>query len=148
MTDSSTPALDFAHFYHLLLSKAWLIILTVILSLLAAVAYLAWAPKIYESRAILEVAQEAPRINNIQDFNADGSDDIREPDFLKTIEQAMLSQTLLLRVVKANGLDKDATFAPPKPRNAIDRYQCRRFRSEAGKATYRVRGQGVHRPEL
>ncbi len=36
------------------------------------------------------------------------------PDVLKTIEQALLSETLLLRVVKANGLDKDPSFAPPK----------------------------------
>ena len=114
MKESSTPTLDFAHFYHLLLSKAWMIILPVILSLGAAVAYLILAPKIYQSRAVIAVEQEAPKVNNVQDFNADGTDDIREPDFLKTIEQAMLSDTFLLRVLKANGLDKDPTFAPPK----------------------------------
>jgi succinoglycan biosynthesis transport protein ExoP len=103
---------DFAHLYHLLLSKAWVIILFIALSLSAAIAYLAWAPKIYESRAAIEVGQETPRVNNIQDFNTDNAGN--SSDALKTIEQTMLSDTLLLQVVKANGLDKDPSFAPPK----------------------------------
>jgi len=111
MTDSPGLTFDFAHLYHLLLSKAWVVILFVILSLDVAIAYLIWAPKIYESRAVIEVAQETPKVNNIQDFNADPD---RAPEVLKTIEQALLSQTLLLQVVRANGLEKDPSFAPPK----------------------------------
>ena len=114
MTDSPSLTFDFAHFYHLLLSKAWVIVLVIILSLTAAVAYLISAPKIYESKAVIAVEQESPKVNNVQDFNADSAADINSPDFLKTIEQALLSQTLLLRIVKANGLDKDPLFAPPK----------------------------------
>src|SRR5207244_571029 len=87
------------------------IILFVILSLAAAIAYLILAPKIYESRAVIEVDQATPKVSNTQDFNTDNSASI--PD-LKTIEQALLSETLLLQVVKANGLDKDPLFAPPK----------------------------------
>jgi polysaccharide biosynthesis transport protein len=111
MAESSGLNLDFIHFYHLLFSKAWVIILFVVLGLCAALAYLAWAPKIYESRAVIEVSQETPKVNNLQDFNADVDN---APEVLKTLEQALLSQTLLLRVVKANGLDKDPLFAPPK----------------------------------
>jgi polysaccharide biosynthesis transport protein len=111
-TDSPTLTFDFGHFYHLLLSKAWVIILVMILILFAAIAYLITTPKIYESRAVIEVAQETPKVNNIQDFN-DGAAD-KSPEVLKTVEQALLSETLLLRVVKANGLDKDPSFAPPK----------------------------------
>ena len=77
MIDSPTLTFDFAHFYHLLLSKAWVIILFVILSLFAAIAYLMWAPKIYESRAVIEVEQETPRVNNIQDFNGDNGEDMK-----------------------------------------------------------------------
>ena len=125
MIDSPTLTFDFAHFYHLLLSKAWVIILFVILSLSAAVAYLFWAPKIYESQAVIAVEQETPRVNNIQDFN--GAEDINLPEVLKTIEQALLSETLLLRVVKANGLDKDPSFAPPKKDGSayLDSRACR-----------------------
>jgi len=114
MIDTPMPTFDFGHLIHLLLSKAWVVILFVIFTLVAAVGYLLWAPKIYESSAVIEVAQETPRVNNIQDFNGDGAADMKSPEVLKTIEQALLSDTLLLRVVKTNGLDKDPTFAPPK----------------------------------
>src|SRR5580693_3736920 len=114
MIDTPMPTFDFGHLIHLLLSKAWVVILFVIFTLVAAVGYLLWAPKIYESSAVIEVAQETPRVNNIQDFNGDGAADMKSPEVLKTIEQALLSDTLILRVVKTNGLDKDPTFAPPK----------------------------------
>jgi polysaccharide biosynthesis transport protein len=112
MIDTPTLTFDFGHLVHLLLSKAWVVILVMILVLFAAIAYLITTPKIYESRAVIEVAQETPKVNNIQDFN-DGAAD-RSPEVLKTIEQALLSDNLLLRVVKTNGLDKDPMFAPPK----------------------------------
>jgi polysaccharide biosynthesis transport protein len=111
--DSPMLTFDFAYLSHLILSKAWMIILTVIVVLIAAVGYLMWAPKIYESRAVIAVEQQTPRVNNIQDFNA-GGDDVNLPEVLKTVEQALLSETLLLQVIKANGLDKDLSFAPPK----------------------------------
>ncbi len=174
-THSSDPpalTLDFNHLFHLLLSKAWVIILFLVLTLCAAVAYLIWAPKIYESRAVIEVDQETPKVNNVQDFNAGNGADMKLPEVLKTIEQTLLSETLLLRVVKANGLDKDPSFAPPKkdgsayldselvarfkskvkvsasPRNTTDRCHCRRPGSETGTAACRIHGQGVRRPEL
>ena len=129
---------DFAHIYHLLLSKAWLIILAVVLMLLAAVGYLAWAPKVYESRAVIEVAQETPEVKNIQDFNADGAGDTKGPEVLKTIEQALMSETLFLRVIKVNGLDKDPLFAPPKKDGSsyLDAELIARF---AGKVSVKVR---------
>jgi polysaccharide biosynthesis transport protein len=135
MVDSPALKLDFMHFYHLLLSKAWLIILCVVLGLCAALAYLVWAPKIYESRAVIEIAQETPKVNNLQDFNADVDN---APEVLKTIEQALLSQTLLLRVVRANGLDKDPLFAPPKKDGSpyLDTELADRF---AGKVVVKVR---------
>ena len=113
MNDASGLTFDFGHLYHLLLSKAWVIILFVILCLGAAIAYICWAQKIYASRAVIAVEQGAPKVNNIQDFNSDNADE-KSADVLKTIEQALLSETLLLQVVKANGLDKDPSFAPPK----------------------------------
>ena len=149
-----------------------MIILIVILALLAAIAYLVWAPKIYESRAVIAVAQETPRVNNIQDFNGDDGGDIKSPEVLKTIEQALLSETLLLRVVKANGLDKDPTFAPPKkdgspyldtelvgrfrsqgerqapPRNAIDRCHGGDKDPKRAQQLAAIDGQGIRQPEL
>src|SRR5258708_5838616 len=87
------------------------IILVVILCASAAIVYLNVTPKIYESRAVVLVQQEAQKVVNIQDIN---QEDYKAADALKTVEQSLLSETLLLRVVKANGLDKDPEFAPPK----------------------------------
>jgi polysaccharide biosynthesis transport protein len=138
VNDSSSATFDLAHFYHLLLSKAWVIILCVVLTLLAGVAYLIWAPKAYESRAVIAVEQETPKVNNIQDFNVENGDDTKGPEVLKTIEQALLSPTLLLQVVKSNGLDKDPLFAPPKKDGSpyLDTELAGRF---AAKVTVKLR---------
>jgi polysaccharide biosynthesis transport protein len=132
LSDPPALTLDFSHLFHLLLSKAWVIILFLVLSLCAAIAYLIWAPKIYSSRAVIEVEQETPKVNNVQDFNAGNAADINLPEVLKTIEQALLSETLLLRIVKANGLDKDPSFAPPKKDGSayLDSELVARFKSK------------------
>jgi polysaccharide biosynthesis transport protein len=121
-----------------MLSKWWVVALFVFLSLSAAVAYLIWAPKIYESRAVIEVGQETPRVNNTQDFNNTNQDN-DSTDAVKTIEQALLSDTLLLQVVKANGLDKDPTFAPPKPDGSayLDSELVARFKAKVKVAVRR-----------
>jgi len=119
-----------------MLTKSWVIILCVVLSLSAAIAYLAWAQKIYESRAVIEVEQSTPKINNVQDFNGANAQDVTLPDALKTIEQAFLSDTLLLQVVKANSLDRDPSFAPPKKDGSayLDSELAARFRSRVNVA--------------
>jgi succinoglycan biosynthesis transport protein ExoP len=111
LSDASGLTFDFGHLYHLVLSKAWVIILFVILSVGAAIAYLSWAPKIYSSRAIIQIDQEAQKVINGQDSNAE---DFKSLEELNTIAQTLMSDTLLLRVIKANELDKDPLFAPPK----------------------------------
>lgn len=112
-----------------MLNKSWVIILTVVVSLAAAIAYVVWAPKIYESRAVIEVEQETPRVSNTQDFNAE---DFTLPEVLSTIAQNFLSDTLLLRVIKANALDKDPLFAPPKKDGSayLDSELVTRFKSK------------------
>jgi polysaccharide biosynthesis transport protein len=108
---SSILRFDVGYLARLLLSRAWFIILVVLVAVAAAIAYLIVTPKIYESQAVIEVQQEAQKVTNIQDIN---KEDYKNSDALKTVEQSLLSDTLLLRVVKVNGLDKDPEFAPPR----------------------------------
>jgi capsular exopolysaccharide synthesis family protein len=128
LNDPPRLTLDFAHVCHLLLRKSWLIILCVVLSLLAAIAYLMQAPKIYESRAVIQIEQETPKVVKIQDINPE---DFKSSEDLNTVEQALLSDTLLLRVVKANGLDKEPSFAPRKADGSsyLDSELAQRFKS-------------------
>jgi len=113
---SPTKSFGVTPILHLLLSKTWLIVFFAVLSLLAAGIYLKRAPKLYQSRALVAVEDGTPRISNVQDFDAGnrGEQDINLDATLKTIEQELTSNTLLLEVVKANGLDKDSSLAPPK----------------------------------
>jgi succinoglycan biosynthesis transport protein ExoP len=111
VSDNGVLRFDFGYLCRLLLRKSWLIILILVFCLAAAIAYLIWAPKIYESHVVIQVQQEAQKVVNIQDIN---QEDYKQADALKTVEQSLLSKTLLLRVVKANGLDKDPEFAPAK----------------------------------
>jgi capsular exopolysaccharide synthesis family protein len=211
LVDAPTRSFGFAHFFGLLLSKAWLIVFFAAFSLLAAAIYLKLAPKLYESRTVVEVESksgqakltqrlsalegellerqakltkaqadrdsalaelqaderlaqrelisaldfkkaqiaatelsanyevekkryETARINNVQNFDTGdngGEQDVNLDEDIKTVEQAMLSDTLLLGVLKSNGLEKDASFAPPKKDGSayLDSELVARFRS-------------------
>ena len=201
----------FGHFFGLLLSKAWLILLLSALSLLAAVIYLQLTPKLYESHTVLEVESksgqaklirlqstleaellerqanltkaqadrdsalaelqaderlaqrglisaldfqkaqiaakersatyefekrryETARINNVEGFDAtdNGTEqDVNLDENIKTVEQAIMNDTLLLGVLKSNGLENDPSFAPPKKDGSVylDSELVARFRS-------------------
>src|SRR4029077_15775684 len=97
--------------YYLLRAKVWLIVLTIAVSLLAAGAYVITAQKVYAARAVIQVQQCPQKVVNIQDIN---SEDFKSLEVLKTIEQALTSQSLILRLIKVNNLDRDPTFAEPK----------------------------------
>ena len=126
---ASGPTLDLTYLGHVLWSRAWLIVLLMIVGVGAAIVYLMVTPKVYESRAVVEVEAQLPNVVNFQKINPE---EYREPEDLKTVEQAFTSDTLLLRVIKANGLDKDPVFAPPKTNGSgyLDSELVERFRAK------------------
>jgi capsular exopolysaccharide synthesis family protein len=95
----------------------------------AAIVYLIVTPKVYESQAVVEVEAQLPNVVNFQKINPA---EYREPEDLKTVEQAFTSDTLLLRVIKANGLDKDPALAPRKADGSgyLDSELVQRFRAK------------------
>jgi polysaccharide biosynthesis transport protein len=207
----SIRSFGFGHFFHLLLSKAWVILLFSALSLVTTVIYLQITPKLYESHTVLVVdsksgqaklmrlqstleaellerqanltkaqaerdsalaelqaderlaqrglissldfqkAQitanersasyefekkryETARIDNLQDFDTgdNGTEqDVNLDENIKTVEQAILNDTLLLGVLKSNGLENDPSFAPPKKDGStyLDSELVAKFRS-------------------
>src|SRR6516165_8209399 len=77
---------------------------------------------------------ESARINNDQDFytgDNGGDQEINLEQNVKTVEQTILSDTLLLGVLKSTGLEKDPSFAPPKKDGSVylDSELVARFRS-------------------
>jgi succinoglycan biosynthesis transport protein ExoP len=110
-TQIGVQGIDFHRVMNLLRAKAWIVASVAIASLLAAVVYLVRAPKMYESRAVVQVQQEPQKVVKISDVSEEKPE---ANDYLNTVVQAFTSRKLMLRVVRATGLDKDPTFAPPK----------------------------------
>lgn len=102
---------DFRSLYNLLLSRWWIIALVVGFCFLAAVGYLFTATPAYESRAVLQVQQQEQRVVNIDEVREDNPSTL---DYLNSVVQALTSRNLLLRVIDANKLRENETFAPPR----------------------------------
>ena len=102
---------DLHRLIYLLRAKAWIVGGIALVIFVAAVAYLLCALKIYESRAVIQVHQDAQKIVNIADLSPDKPE---TNDYLNTVAQAFTSRKLMLRVIRSTGLDKDPLFAPPK----------------------------------
>ena len=103
--------IDFHRLANLLRAKAWIIATVICASFLAAVGYIVWTPKIYVSRAVIQVPQETRKVFNISDESGDKPETL---DYLNTVVQAFTSRNLMLRVIKTTGLGKDPGFAPPR----------------------------------
>jgi uncharacterized protein involved in exopolysaccharide biosynthesis len=103
--------IDFHRLANLLRAKAWIIATVICASFLAAVGYIVWTPKIYVSRAVIQVPQETRKVFNISDESGDKPETL---DYLNTVVQAFTSRNLMLRVIKTTGLGEDPGFAPPR----------------------------------
>lgn len=68
-------------------------------------------PDIYESRAVLQVEQKEKKVLKTESVTDDTSASV---DFVNSVVQALTSRNILLRVVKANHLDKNPEFAKPR----------------------------------
>ncbi len=104
-------SIDFQRLANLLRAKAWVIVAITCVTFLAALIYVLQAPKIYESRAVLQVSQEPQKVLKIQDISEEKPD---ATDYLNTVVNAFSSRKLMLRVIRSLGLENDPKFAPPK----------------------------------
>lgn len=102
---------DFSRIFYLLVRRWWMIALFVGVTMLATLGSLLTQPKIYESRAVLQVQQEEQKVLNVEDVTQANPS---SPDFINTVVEALTSRNLLLRVVEANNLAANPDFAPPR----------------------------------
>ena len=104
--------IDFPRLGNLIRAKFWMIVAIACVVFLAAVAYVLRAPKVYGSRAVLQVSQEPQKVvNKIEDVSEDKPD---SADYLNTVVEGFTSRKLMLRVVRSLGLERDPNFVPPK----------------------------------
>ena len=110
-TPSASEFVDFLRLANFIRAKLWLIVAIAGAIFLAAVVYVLRAPKIYESRAVLQVSQEPQKVTKIEDVSEEKPD---SGDYLNTVVEGFTSRKLMLRVIRAMGLENDPKFAPPK----------------------------------
>ena len=110
-TPSASEFVDFLRLANFIRAKLWIIAAIAGLIFLAAVVYVLRAPKIYESRAVLQVSEEAQKVTKIDDVSGEKPD---SGDYLNTVVEGFTSRKLMLRVIRALGLENDPNFAPPK----------------------------------
>jgi polysaccharide biosynthesis transport protein len=108
---SASEFVDFLRLANFIRAKLWIIAAIAGVIFLAAVVYVLRAPKIYESRAVLQVSQEPQKVTKIDDVSGEKPD---SGDYLNTVVEGFTSRKLMLRVIRALGLENDPKFAPPK----------------------------------
>lgn len=109
-----TSPIDFQEILHIVLEKAWLIVLCLLVAGFIAAAYILHTPPTYEAHAVLQVEQAAPKVLKIEDVN---QQDLGASDALMTMVANLTSRSMLLRVVETAKLAEDKTF--PQPRETI-----------------------------
>jgi succinoglycan biosynthesis transport protein ExoP len=99
---------DFRRFWHSLLEKIWIVLLCVLAGFFLALGYLARTPKLYQGHIVLEVEfQEPTIITGEENASHARSAFLASQEALRTIEQNLINQTLLARVIRSEGLAED-----------------------------------------
>jgi len=101
---------DFRRVFFLLLSRWWVIVLFVCISMVAGTGWVMRQPKIYESRAVLQVQQQEKQFVKIDGIV---QENLSAQDFINTIVQSLPSRNLMLRVIDANKLRENPAFVNP-----------------------------------
>jgi len=107
------PTLDIGGMFRAIRKRAWIIAVSFGICVTLALVYvLVLASKLYESQAVVYVEPSRERVfdQSIQQVRAD---DFRGLDALKSLEQSMVSGSVILRVVEKHDLLKDPDFLGP-----------------------------------
>jgi capsular exopolysaccharide synthesis family protein len=103
---------DFTHLLGLIKEKSRVIALSTVVCVALAAAYLSFAARIYSSRAVIYVEQRDKKVVNIQ---AVDTEDLEAMEVMKTVEQSLGTDEMMLRVIKVNGLAKVPEFGGTDP---------------------------------
>ncbi len=93
----------------LLWDNAFLLLLSVLLGLTAALGYWQWTSPVYAARARLEIAGAQ---SVLPDFQKQTTEDVSAATLLKTVEQTIASNSVLSRVISENQLMEDPELSP------------------------------------
>jgi capsular exopolysaccharide synthesis family protein len=108
--DEFGAAIDFRRIFHLLIRRWWIMAIITGIATLATIGYVMRLPKIFESRAVLQVQQQEQQVVKIEGVSQENPSTL---DFINTVVQALNSRNLMLRVVQANNLRNNPAFVAP-----------------------------------
>src|SRR6266566_3095138 len=120
---------DIRRFWHSFVERIWIVAICVLAGFFLALGYLARTPKLYQGHSVLEVEFQEPSFLPTDDSTTRmRSMFLASQEALRTIEQNLTNQTLLSRVVRAEGLAADGgrallgqTASPDKTSSATQR---------------------------
>src|SRR5881409_3575429 len=99
---------DFRRYWHSFVERIWIVALCILAGLFLALGYLARTPELYQGHTVLEVEFQEPSFLPTDDSTTRmRSMFLASQEALRTIEQNLTNQTLLSRVVRAEGLAAD-----------------------------------------
>src|SRR6267378_7018632 len=99
---------DFRRYWHSFLERIWIVAICVLAGLFLALGNLARTPKLYQAHTVLEVEFQEPSFVPTEDSTTRmRSMFLASQEALRTIEQNLINQTLLARVVRSEGLAQD-----------------------------------------
>jgi capsular exopolysaccharide synthesis family protein len=110
-------AWDARHLLQILADRAWLPGLCLVISIALADVYLLITPKTYASTGILYVEQRDQKVVSIQDVT---QQDLESTDMMKTVEQSLTTEDILLRVIRDNHLADNPDFLKINPEGYSD----------------------------
>ena len=110
------PAIDFRRIRHVLRARAWFIVWCTVAFVALAGVYLLFKRNVYASVATLVIEQQDRKVvNTLLDSQDATQDDLHTLDVMKTVEQSLTSDALVLKVIKADGLATNPHFLPARP---------------------------------
>ena len=105
--------LDFTRYFHLFRRNLWLVVLIVLVACGAMYAWLLQQPPQYASKSVVQLENEQQRVlGKVEDVQPQV---LTTDDYFNTVAQSFNSETLMLRVARATGIDKDPKIFPPLP---------------------------------
>ncbi len=108
--NQGTP-FDFNRYLLLFRRNLWLIAVIVCVAMAATYAWLSRQPKLYSSRAVVQVEQGEAKVlgSKVEEVQAQN---LQAEDYIQTIVQSLTSNSVMVRAAQVIGLDKDPTLFP------------------------------------
>jgi exopolysaccharide biosynthesis polyprenyl glycosylphosphotransferase len=92
-----------------LIRRGWLVVPASLLGGAGFYWFAGTLPKTYRAAGSVYVSSQAPLV---LDIRAVAPEETRDLEQMRSLEQGMSASTLLMNVIKVNGLDQDPSFAP------------------------------------